>query len=66
MDDELKSLTMPVMLICGEHDVTLNVDNAAKRLNETAKEAYIRIIKDNGHVVYNIVEDIMKFIKSHK
>ncbi len=38
-DDELKRLTMPVMLICGENDVTLNVDNAAKRLNETAKRA---------------------------
>jgi len=63
-DEALRKLTMPVLYIAGEKDVTVDVNMTADRLRSTLKNPDIRIIKNNGHVLYNLTKEIIPFIKS--
>ncbi|SHJ29229.1 Pimeloyl-ACP methyl ester carboxylesterase [Dethiosulfatibacter aminovorans DSM 17477] len=65
-DEDLSKLIMPVMLIYGENDVTADVRKAAERLENHLLNPNIMIIKNNSHVVYNIVEKIIDFLRMDK
>ncbi len=64
-DEALRNLSMPVLYIAGENDVTVDVEKTADRLKKTLKNPEIRIIRNNGHVLYNLTQEIVPFIKSH-
>lgn len=59
-DDALKKITCPVTFIAGENDCTLDVKKAVARLKEKLPHAETRVIKNNGHVVYNILNTILE------
>lgn len=62
-DTELRKLNMPIMFMCGENDVTLDASKAAARLKDKANQAYIDIVKGNGHIIYNVMDKIIPFLK---
>ena len=64
-DSELKKLSMPVLYIAGENDVTVDVKKTAERLRKLLKKQEIKIIKNNGHVLYQSTEEIIPFIQTH-
>ncbi len=61
-DDQLKRLTMPVMYIAGENDATVYACKTAQRIEELIPNANIQLIKNNGHVIYNVMNQIMPFL----
>lgn len=63
-DEELKKLNMPVMYIAGENDVTVNVEKTVKRLKRNVEKSTVRVIKNTGHVIYNIMDEIKPFIEN--
>ena len=62
-DDEMRRLTMPLLYIAGENDATSDVPKAANRLKELVPGAEIRVIKYNGHVVYDTVKWVLPFLE---
>jgi pimeloyl-ACP methyl ester carboxylesterase len=65
-DEQLKQLTMPVMYIAGENDVTVDVYKTAARIRENISSSNIKIIKNHGHVVYGVMNEVVEFIDSMK
>lgn len=61
-DEQLKKLTMPVFYIAGENDVTVNTLKTAQRLKSLLPNAAADIIKDNGHVVFGVMNKVINFI----
>jgi pimeloyl-ACP methyl ester carboxylesterase len=61
-DEQMKKLTMPVMYIAGEKDVTVYADKSAQRIKELIPHAHVKIIKNNGHVIYDIMDWIIPFL----
>ena len=62
-DDELARLNMPVMFMSGENDVINDGKKAAARLTDNVPDASIRIIENNGHIIYNAMEEIIPFLR---
>ncbi len=62
-DDELGKLSLPLFYIAGENDATADVGKAVKRLKKTVPGADIRVIENNGHVVYDTMKWVMPLIK---
>lgn len=63
-DSQLIKLKMPVMYIAGENDSTVNVYKSAERIKNLIPNSNIKIIKNNGHVVFNIMDEIIPFLKN--
>ena len=61
-DDELKSITNPVLVLIGDHDV-INSEESLERANKYLIKAKTKIIKDAGHFLSidqsKIVNDVM-------
>lgn len=61
-DDELKSITNPVLVLIGDHDV-INSEESLERANKYLMKAKTQIIKDAGHFLSidqsKIVNDAM-------
>lgn len=61
-DDELKSITNPVLVLIGDHDV-INSDESLERANKYLAKSKTQIIKDAGHFLSidqaKIVNDAM-------
>lgn len=62
-DDELARLHMPVMFMSGENDVINDAKKAVARLTDNVPDASIRIIENNGHIIYNAMEEIIPFLR---
>ncbi len=62
-DEELSKLTMPVLLMAGEKDALLQSEKTAERLKMRLTNVQVKMIKDCGHVVINVTDDIIKFLK---
>lgn len=63
-DNELKQLTMPIVLFVGERDVIFHSEMTAKRLGGILPHANINIIKGAGHVLINLTDKITEFLTS--
>ncbi|KEQ26848.1 alpha/beta fold hydrolase [Paenibacillus tyrfis] len=65
-DDELKRLTMPVVLFVGAKDIMLHSAKTAKRLGSLLPHAQINILPDAGHTLTHLAAQIIPFLKSDK
>lgn len=65
-DNELKRLTMPVMLIVGEKDVLLNSQKTAERTAKLLPQAHINLLRGAGHVLLNLQDKIASFLTSNE
>lgn len=61
-DEEIKRLNMPVLFMGGEHDALLPTVKTAARLKKLLPHAETIVIKNRGHVIFNILDDIFKFL----
>jgi pimeloyl-ACP methyl ester carboxylesterase len=62
-DDELKKLDMPVLFIGGEKDSLLPTNKTVKRLQKLIPDIDAIILKGRGHVIFDVLDDIMNFLK---
>jgi len=65
-DDELKRLTMPVLLYAGEKDVLLDSKKTVERMTKLLPDALINLLPDAGHVLINLQDNILSFLISNK
>jgi len=61
-DNELKSLSMPVLYIAGEKDALLQSGKTSERLMRILDKVEVNIIKDQGHVVIGCADEIVRFL----
>jgi pimeloyl-ACP methyl ester carboxylesterase len=61
IDKQLHALTMPVLLIVGTEDVTLDAENAAQRLLRFVPHAKVHLIK-GAHVIMSAADMVMPFL----
>lgn len=61
-DNELKSLSMPVLYIAGEKDALLQSGKTSERLMRILDKVEVNIIKDQGHVVIGCADEIVSFL----
>lgn len=61
-DSELRRLDMPVLYIAGEDDKLTNAPKCARRLNKLLPGPRIYVLKDTGHVIYNILDKALPFL----
>lgn len=61
-DEEVKRLTMPVLLLVGEDDIMLDSKSTADRLKSLLPHAQINLLKGRGHTIVYFGEDIRKFL----
>ncbi|PKM89625.1 MAG: hypothetical protein CVU87_04875 [Firmicutes bacterium HGW-Firmicutes-12] len=64
-DEELKQLTMPLLLYCGEKDVLLNSHQTIKRIKELLPNASTNLLHDYGHVLIGLTDRIINFLNSN-
>ncbi|MBN1891923.1 MAG: alpha/beta hydrolase [Clostridiales bacterium] len=62
-DDEMQRLTMPILYIAGEDDQLTNAPKCEIRLRKLLPQAEIVILKNRGHVVYNVLDWVLPFLK---
>lgn len=61
-DEELGKIKAHTLFMCGENDVIVDAEKSAARLKKTMKNVNINIVKNNGHIIYNSMEEIMPFL----
>lgn len=61
-DEALAKLTMPVLIICGEHDRLMPSRKSISRLKQIVRQTETELLPDTGHVVVNQAERILKFL----
>lgn len=61
-DAQLAGMQMPILLMCGADDVTLNAAKLADRLRSHCPQAHIQLIPDNGHVIYDVASKVDGFL----
>lgn len=61
-DDELRKLTMPIVLFVGAKDIMFYSDKTANRLKSIINHANINLIEDEGHSLVNQGDDIRAFL----
>jgi pimeloyl-ACP methyl ester carboxylesterase len=62
-DEELKGLSMPVMLIAGEKDALINARKTVKRARETLPNAKVILLAKAGHGLIGQKDMFMPFLK---
>lgn len=62
-DKQLEKLTMPVLFMAGENDVTMDAAKAAKRLSIAGPNVTVDLVRNCGHVIFNQAERILEFLK---
>jgi len=61
-DEQVSRLSMPVLFMAGENDVTTHAAKAAKRMKRLVPNAQIDLINGCGHVIYDQAERIQEFL----
>jgi pimeloyl-ACP methyl ester carboxylesterase len=61
-DQELQSLSMPVLYIGGQDDALLHTTDSADRLRKFLPQAEIHVLADTGHVLIHEQETILNFL----
>jgi pimeloyl-ACP methyl ester carboxylesterase len=61
-DQELKRLTMPVLMFLGQKDIIISVGKTAKRLGSLLPNARISILPSIGHTLINLADKVSAFI----
>ncbi len=61
-DEQMRALTMPVLMLAGEKDVTMNPVQATERLRHFAPQAKIEIIKNGAHVITGAMDTVIPFL----
>ncbi len=62
-DPEMKRINMPLLYLAGEDDRLTNVPKCVKRLNKLLPDAKVHIIKNNGHVIFDVLDVVVPFLK---
>ena len=63
-DDELKKLTMPCILFVGGKDIMLRSDEIIKRFSELVPHAERVMLKDKGHSLSGLSDEITEFLNN--
>ena len=61
-DEELQSLTMPVLFLAGEKDVLLNTPKTAERLQKLVPDLTVNIFDEAGHATINTASEVVSFL----
>jgi pimeloyl-ACP methyl ester carboxylesterase len=61
-DDELKRLTMPVLLLGGTNDALRDIEKIAARMQALLPDLTVRIVAGAGHAVLNTIPYIVPFL----
>ena len=61
-EEEIRKLRMPVLLIAGEQDVTIDVHQAADRLTALTPSPEIHILSGYGHIIGDAGDIIAPFL----
>ena len=62
-EERLKKLTMPVLYIAGENDVTVDAKKTAQRIRRLMPRSATVLLENHGHVVYDVMDRIMPFLQ---
>ena len=62
-DSDMARLVMPVMYIAGEDDQLTNAPKSAGRLKKLLPQPTVFVLKDTGHVVYNVMDKVIPFLR---
>ncbi|MGL6220691.1 MAG: alpha/beta fold hydrolase [Lacrimispora sphenoides] len=62
-DSQLKRLTMPVLLIAGENDVTIDAHETARRLAVLAPMSETHILQGCGHILTDVLDITVPFLE---
>lgn len=63
-DDQLSRLKMPILYLAGEQDATVDAGQCAHRLKQQAPQAITILLKNHGHVVYDVLDQVMPFLST--
>ena len=63
--EQMRVLTMPVLLIAGTNDVTMDAGKAADRLLTLVPHAKVTLIEGGGHVITGAMDIVMPFLSTH-
>ncbi len=61
-DNQMRTLTMPVLMLAGEKDVTMDPVKAAERLKQFVPKAATKIIENAAHVMTGTMDTVMPFL----
>ena len=61
-DNQLKRVVAPLQLLCGDHDVLLDSNGTAERLNRNLPKSQIHLFKDTGHVIVDQFATVKQFL----
>jgi len=62
-DADLSRIDMPLMYIAGEEDKLTNAPKCAKRLDRLLPHSTVVVIKNTGHVIYNVLDRVIPFLR---
>lgn len=62
-DSQLARINMPLLYIAGKDDKLTNVPKCVKRLERLLPNVSIYVIKNHGHVVYDVLDQVIPFLK---
>ncbi|TYB60259.1 alpha/beta hydrolase [Nonomuraea sp. PA05] len=63
-DDDLRRLTMPMLVIAGDRDALLDTRATRRRLARTTPTADVRVLPGTGHLLPPQTREIMSFLES--
>lgn len=61
-DEQMRMLTMPVLMITGTNDVTMDAAKAAERLSSLVPHARVKLIENGSHVIFGVMDSVMLFL----
>lgn len=62
-DAEMRRIGMPVLYIAGEDDQLTNVPRCTKRIRQLLPGATVYVLPHTGHVIYNVLDRVIPFLK---
>lgn len=62
-DSAMTRLVMPVLYIAGEDDKLTNAPKCARRLNKLLPRPTVYVLKNTGHVIYNVLDKVIPFLQ---
>ena len=63
-DEELRRLTMPVLLVAGARDVVRPPEQMAARLRGLLPQLTVRILPEMGHVLAHLAPEVVPFLRA--
>ena len=61
-DEQMRALKMPVLLIAGTNDFTMDAAKAAERLSSLVPHAKVKLIQNGSHVIFGVMDSVMAFL----